>query len=145
MQVTVDTIEATAVQEATGLPSVALPTSGAPVSLKEKTGKLLTSVWNRVWPALLFLLSPLLYVGRLFITLYGIVIARTIGDAQISLRAKCPACGCRELHKIMFHRDYNKVIHGCARCGSEWGEDPIVPVTRWLIVRQEEPKNDRRV
>ena len=53
---------------------------------------------------------------------------------RISTTAKCPACGCREEHKIKWRAAFGKVLHFCGRCEAVWGELPIVQAADWAAV-----------
>jgi hypothetical protein len=52
---------------------------------------------------------------------------------RVDPRSKCPACGHRETHKIVFSPLYEKLIHRCTFCDAVWPEAPMVKTENWLI------------
>lgn len=53
--------------------------------------------------------------------------------AQVSEKAKCPACGVRAQHKIQWADMYQAVMHECGRCKAHWGEKPLVKLEAWFV------------
>jgi hypothetical protein len=66
--------------------------------------------------------------------------------AQIDVRRKCPACGVRIEHQIMFSMDYSMggqpgtILHDCPRCKATSGESPIVAAKQWHVELPKEKK-----
>lgn len=52
---------------------------------------------------------------------------------EVSSKAKCPACGIREKHQIIWSDIYQAVMHECARCKAHWGERPIATLEAWKV------------
>ncbi len=51
----------------------------------------------------------------------------------VSDKAKCPACGVRTQHKMRYEAVYRAVIHTCARCTAQWGEQAVVKTEQWQV------------
>jgi len=51
--------------------------------------------------------------------------------AEIDERMKCPACGVREKHRILFSPHVRQVVHTCGRCSAQWAEPPVVKADAW--------------
>lgn len=55
---------------------------------------------------------------------------RAIEDARIDPNEKCPACGWRR-GKVRFSLEARCVIHTCAICRAQWGEQTLVKADAW--------------
>jgi hypothetical protein len=52
---------------------------------------------------------------------------------EVDEKSKCPACGKRLKHRIVFSAIHQALVHQCVFCSAAWGERPIVPATSWHI------------
>jgi len=48
-------------------------------------------------------------------------------------REKCPGCGQRKQHKVIWRGEYERLIHQCAFCTAVWGTDPLVSAQAWRV------------
>lgn len=53
---------------------------------------------------------------------------------EVDEKSKCPACGKRLKHRIVFSAIHQALVHQCGFCAAAWGERPIVPSISWHIV-----------
>jgi hypothetical protein len=104
-----------------------------------------SKIWSLLWPKLIWILTPILFIGRLLIVCYFRTYARLFTDEVVNDQAKCPACGLRAQHKIKYVPDYEKVFHQCGRCDAEWGEKTIQPPEKWRVIHPIPEKKDRRL
>lgn len=56
---------------------------------------------------------------------------------QVDPKAKCPACGVRRKHKIVYSTAYGALVHQCSFCSAAWGERPLVQSTSWAVAMPE--------
>lgn len=63
---------------------------------------------------------------------------------QSDSHAKCPACGIRKKHDVHWNEALRMVLHTCARCGANWGEQPIVQADLWSPNPQEQREPERQ-
>lgn len=52
---------------------------------------------------------------------------------EVSEKAKCPACGVRAKHRIVWSDTYQAVMHECERCKAQWGEPPVAKLESWHV------------
>jgi ribosomal protein L37AE/L43A len=51
--------------------------------------------------------------------------------ARVDPKMKCPACGARKLHRILFSVHTQQVVHSCGECSAQWAEPPVVKAEFW--------------
>jgi len=105
----------------------------------------LSKMWDKVWPILVLVLSPALFICRIIVVSYLRWYAYTFLDRQVNPRAKCPSCGIKQGHVIQYSRDYEAVIHVCGQCKAEWAEPTVLPVERWRIKQSVENNAEQEV
>lgn len=59
---------------------------------------------------------------------------------RVDPKSKCPACGHRVRHQIVFSPRQQNLIHQCAFCKAAWAEPPVAQSTAWSIPAKEEPE-----
>ena len=72
-------------------------------------------------------------LGRLWAGLAMAINRRYVYYSQVDAKAKCPACGHRQEHKIVWSGTYQKLIHQCSFCAAHWGESPMAKAEHWMI------------
>jgi len=98
--------------------------------------------WEVLLPYLLIALTPFLYVINKATSLYIWIVLKWLTDPKIDLKAKCPACGHRQDHKLEYNPQYECIIHTCSRCFAEWGQAPVVSASRWKVVSVPDQKDE---
>ena len=83
------------------------------------------SIWFKSsYQVLLSIYSALiLFINRLYVH-YRV---------EVDEKSKCPACGKRLKHRIVFSAIHQALVHQCGFCSAAWGERPIVPAQSWHI------------
>ena len=64
---------------------------------------------------------------------------------KINRKQKCPACGVVQLHGIVWHTAYKKIMHKCKVCNAAWMTDPVCPVSKWQISLPKDPAMEEGV
>ena len=62
---------------------------------------------------------------------------------RVDKKSKCPGCGHRLLHPILFSPVQQKLVHQCTFCKAAWTEPPVRQATDWSLPVREEPEEPR--
>lgn len=114
------------------------------IRVKDRVKEWREKTWEYIWPVLIFLLSPFLWIARLFLSIYVRVYIRFFAIRRASDRATCPACGIRMPHKMAYDGLFERLIHTCARCNADWPEAPVLPADKWRVARPDSLIQARR-
>lgn len=61
---------------------------------------------------------------------------------RVDPKAKCPACGHRRAHPVVFSPVQQKLLHQCEFCKAAWAEPPLVQAGVWSLPVAKEPEPD---
>ena len=136
-----------------GQAELSAPTAAAPQPEgKGRWLQVMASVWEKLAPAALVILTPALFLLRLVLTAWlwirvylmrGYI--RVFLDRRISNRQKCPACGIRQKHKIKWDPDYECVMHFCGHCEAKFPTPPVQNINTWRVGTTFAEKPERRM
>lgn len=92
------------------------------------------AVWRRFRMWIGGILAGLaLYTNRLYVH-YRV---------EVDDKAKCPACGKRKKHKIIYSVMHQALLHQCSFCSAAWGEHPLVPAQAWTVAGMPEEEQQQ--
>jgi rubredoxin len=64
---------------------------------------------------------------------------------RVDKKFKCPACGHRKKHKIVYSPSYRALIHQCTFCTAVFSEKPLVAAELWSVEPQIEAAEENPV
>jgi hypothetical protein len=62
---------------------------------------------------------------------------------RVDKKHKCPACGHRKKHKIVYSESYRALIHQCTFCAAVFSEQPLLAAELWKVEPEMEPAEER--